>query len=151
MNKIKYKTGSLFDAEEGHILIHACNSKGVWGSGIAKQFKDRFPNSYLFYNLKCTSNNMVAKSISFNEKNYKICSLITSSGYSTLLDSKNEILVNTTLSLQNFIIENLDSCSTIKIASNKFNSGLFKVPWNETESILEVFVKRYNLNWTVYG
>ncbi|KAK4904538.1 ADP-ribose 1''-phosphate phosphatase, partial [Elasticomyces elasticus] len=33
--------GSLFDSPDGSALIHACNCMGVWGSGIANDFRER--------------------------------------------------------------------------------------------------------------
>lgn len=51
--EIKYIKGSLFDAPEGYILTHACNAQGVWGSGIAKEFKKRKPLAFKNYNLFC--------------------------------------------------------------------------------------------------
>lgn len=146
--EIKYVNGSLFDAPKDTLLVHACNAKGVWGSGIAAQFKKRFPKEFEEYNKYCKrfeSISIIGDSFTYND----VGCLITSSGYADGLDSKAEILVHTTLALD-------DLCSDIelrdnnKVASNMFNSGLFKVPWADTEPILSVFVKKYKLDWTVY-
>lgn len=135
---------SLFEAPGGSLLVHACNAKGVWGSGIAKEFKERFPTAYKRYNQFCQNKNPLGAGQLFEDNGYFIGCLITSSGFANSLDSKDAILVHTTLALKDLM-----SFQEMNIYSNKFNSGLFKVPWEETEKILKVFVERYDLNWTV--
>lgn len=46
---ITYKKMSLFDAPKETIIVHACNSQGMWGSGIAKPFAQNYPVSYESY------------------------------------------------------------------------------------------------------
>ncbi|CDM38007.1 hypothetical protein DTO013E5_8236 [Penicillium roqueforti] len=45
--------GNLFDAPNGAALIHACNCQGVWGAGIARAFRDRYPAAYDIYRNHC--------------------------------------------------------------------------------------------------
>jgi ADP-ribose 1''-phosphate phosphatase len=149
---IKYKKMSLFDSPEGSILAHACNAKGVWGRGIAKEFKDKFPNSFKEYNEFCKNQNTIGKSLlGSTENGYQVLSIVTSSDYGNHTDEYSEILANTTLALQDFMVRlaHMDAIYLGPIYSNKFNSGLFGVPWEWTEEILKVFIKKYNLNWTV--
>ncbi|WP_338067104.1 hypothetical protein [Paenibacillus silvae] len=49
---IKVIDGNLLDASED-IIGHQTNTKGVWGSGIAKAIKDRYPEAYPLYRLSC--------------------------------------------------------------------------------------------------
>ena len=53
---IQYKKMSLFDAPENSIITHACNAQGVWGSGIAKEFKKRYSNAFEVYYEHCNTN-----------------------------------------------------------------------------------------------
>jgi ADP-ribose 1''-phosphate phosphatase len=53
MSNIVYVNDDLFNAPKGSILAHACNCQGVWGSGVAKQFAERFPESYEDYKIVC--------------------------------------------------------------------------------------------------
>ena len=49
---ITYVKGDLLQAlknEDVDFIIHCCNSKGVMGSGIAKQIKEEFPDAYECY------------------------------------------------------------------------------------------------------
>ncbi|OKO97771.1 ADP-ribose 1''-phosphate phosphatase [Penicillium subrubescens] len=50
---IREVTGDLFDAPEGSGLIHACNTEGSWGAGIAQAFKERYPAAYRIYQSHC--------------------------------------------------------------------------------------------------
>lgn len=154
MSKLIYKKMSLFDSPEQSVLVHACNAQGVWGSGIAKEFHRRFPASERLYKDLCKDFGIVgtAQLISSYDtttgKTYWIGNLITSSGYGSTLDSKAEVLVNTILALQNLCF-NLESKGIKEVYSNKFNSGLFKVPWEETEAFLKIFIERYDLTWVI--
>lgn len=46
--KIEYRTGDMFTTEH-KLIMHGCNSKGVMGSGVAKQVKTLFPEAYEQY------------------------------------------------------------------------------------------------------
>ena len=48
LTKIVYKRGDIFNGDEP-ILIHGCNNRGVMGSGIAKQIRDKYPKAYTEY------------------------------------------------------------------------------------------------------
>ncbi|OJJ45751.1 hypothetical protein ASPZODRAFT_133621 [Penicilliopsis zonata CBS 506.65] len=45
--------GDLFAAPDGAALIHACNSQGSWGAGIANTFRIRYPAAYRMYRVHC--------------------------------------------------------------------------------------------------
>lgn len=40
--------GNVLDINVG-IIVHSCNNRGVMGSGIAKEIKERFPSVYAAY------------------------------------------------------------------------------------------------------
>jgi len=146
MSNIKYVKGNLFDlAPKGAYLAHACNCQGVWGSGIAVEFRKRFPKAYKQYVNICKE-----WSPEHNIGDYLILSdevvvLFTSKDYGQNKCHKDEILYNTESSLSN-IVENETSKITLHIP--KINSGLFGVPWEETEAILKKFDGK--LNFVVY-
>ncbi len=48
--KIIYKKGNLINATES-IIAHGCNNCGVMGSGVARQIRNIFPDSYHHYKL----------------------------------------------------------------------------------------------------
>src|SRR5579863_4862608 len=156
---IVYKKGSLFDAPPGSVLVHACNAQGMWGSGIAKEFAARFPESYEDYKTICSIDNFeVGQAFVLGRENeHRVGCLITSSNYGQLRDPKEVILKNTRTALRDILgITGKLNCwigDDETIHSCKFNAGLFGVPWEETEKILlEVLDEaRYNKEWTVWS
>lgn len=154
---VVHKKGSLFDAPQGSVLVHACNAQGVWGSGIAKQFHERFPNSYESYSAICQSGDVIGQGFVLNmENDYRVGCLITSNNYGNLRDPKEVILKNTKLALLDILgaTGRLDCYigEDVEIHSCKFNAGLFGVPWEETEKILLDVMNEigYNRVWTVW-
>lgn len=149
MSKIEYKKMSLFDAPPSSYLVHACNCRGVWGSGIAKEFKQRFPSSFEQYKSVCLEEEVLGAVLVTNEK---VVCLMTSKNYGKLVDEPYQILVNTTFALTElmFVLNELEE-EPITIYSNKFNSGLFNVPWEQTEYIINSLIKSNNLieKWIV--
>jgi O-acetyl-ADP-ribose deacetylase (regulator of RNase III) len=43
-----FEKGNLLDVESG-ILVHGCNCQGVWGSGVASQMKEKYPEAFKRY------------------------------------------------------------------------------------------------------
>lgn len=43
-----FKTGNILNVKEG-IIVHGCNTKGVMGSGLALQVKNKYPGAYFTY------------------------------------------------------------------------------------------------------
>lgn len=139
---------SLFDAPEGSVLVHACNMQGVWGSGIAVEFKKRFPNAFHQYKNACTQTGLGRVLFKEQSESHRVGILITSENYGKLKDSKEQIKINTTLALNDLCTDYPFGLETFY--SNKFNSGLFGVPWEETELILKTILKRHpNIAWIV--
>lgn len=140
---IKYSKKSLFsDETNGRILVHACNAQGVWGAGIAKEFKNKYHNDYVEYIKNCRH----SLGFAILTKN-KIGCLITSYSFGKDVDKPGSIIVNTVGALRDLIRQ---APVGSKFASNKFNSGMFNVPWETTEAILNHFVEAHGLDWTVY-
>lgn len=132
---IHYVKGSIFKAPRTQLLTHACNCQGVWGSGIALEFKNKFSEEYNLYQAYCDyyaknrhRSNLLGGALVINE----IGCLFTSENYGKLVDPPEKILYNTEYALKNLL-----STTTMDIAMPKINSGLFKVPWEQTAEIIE--------------
>lgn len=149
MGRLKHVKMNLFDAPEGSLLVHAVNGKGVWGKGIAKEFKERFPKAYELYQLHCENYEEPLEYpavVSPYENGYKIGSLLTSLNYGKQVSPKWEILKNTNKALEDlFTMFELPK----EIYSNKFNSEAFGVPWEESLEILLPFIEKCDILWTV--
>jgi ADP-ribose 1''-phosphate phosphatase len=143
---ITYKKMSLFDAPAESAIMHDCNALGIWASGIAKDFNQRFPKTFKEYNRYCTQNeqNPVGTVIVGFENDFVVGNLITSYGYGKEVDPPEEILKNTEKALHEFF-EYLEEEHITKVYCNKFNSGLFKVPWEDTEKLLEKAGKAFGV------
>lgn len=145
---------SLFDAPEGSLIVHACNCKGSWGSGIAKEFKERYYEAFKTYQILCWFDGGKSKPgkfdfISINKEKHDIGCLFTSYGYGKELDSEDVILINTILAVDSALTHAAIN-GTGYIFSNKFNSGLFKIPWEKTEKIINTLLPRYpTVKWIV--
>src|ERR1017187_2940649 len=144
---IKHAKMSLFDAPTGSILVHACNAQGAWGRGIAVEFKNRFPNAFVEYRQACSTYDYpVGHGWMFTDNWYKIGCLITSEHYGPRTDPEYKILINTKNALEDFLLH-LGKGDHV-VYSNKFNSGLFHVPWEKSEEILaKALEKNDNVTW----
>lgn len=52
MTKLIFKTGDLFSSD-APALAHGVNTKGAMGAGVAKGFKERWPDMYEEYRVQC--------------------------------------------------------------------------------------------------
>lgn len=66
-----------------NVIVHCCNNKGVMGSGVAKQIKDKYPTVYNAYRTNYEKHGLTLGqviSVIVNDKQY-ICNLIGQDGY----------------------------------------------------------------------
>jgi len=143
--ELRYVKGNLFDvAPQGSYLAHACNTQGSWGAGIAKTFLKNYPEDFTEYSVYCDAEDIIGTTLI--TKNKIIC-LHTSTFYGKKVNTGAQILVNTFNALEDLSAQLPAKAS---VYSNKFNSGLFNVPWEHTEYILEEFLKnRSDISWVV--
>ena len=161
---ISYENISLFDAPKESIIMHACNSQGMWGSGIAKPFAEKYPHSYKDYQNFCaqwnddergTAAGFAELSMFHESEPHWVGWIVTSHNYGNLKDSTELIKINTTLALREFckkvyLAYPKEDNPTIQVYSNKFNSGLFGVPWEESELILNTVLRDYKrIQWVI--
>lgn len=128
-----------------HIILHANNSKGRWGHGVAVCFAKRFPCAYKEHRERV---NRVGDGYFLSEGLYRIGCLITSKGYGVHKDPPSVILEHTDKSIENLLLFCPED--EITIHSPKINAGLFNVPWQKTKSVIkEVCEKSYKKVWWV--
>ncbi|KAF2672424.1 hypothetical protein BT63DRAFT_362830, partial [Microthyrium microscopicum] len=145
----------LFAAPENSILMHACNCQGDWGGGIALAFKKIYPNAYQFQRDYClrfvsakTSQQLVGTALLIppmdsGNKHFIGC-LFTSHRYGRAKDSPEKILESTKPAVEAMFTvinkwnerhEPEEQCQYMYMC--KINSGLFNVPWESTQEIIE--------------
>jgi ADP-ribose 1''-phosphate phosphatase len=145
---ITYKKGDvLSEAPKDGILVHSCNCRGVWGGGIAVQIKDKWPDAFAKYKFICDSNIAIPGEYLILAGEPHILCLLTSNGYGKFKDTREVILENTKKSLNSFMERYKDY--PLSLHSPKINSGLFGVPWELTEKVIDNIVKPPN-SWTVW-
>jgi len=142
---IVYHKGSLWDAPKDSVFAHACNCKGVWGSGIAVEFKERFPGAFSVYETLCRQaprrpvlGTIGAKptrgdaSYMVGDDGAVVC-LFTSEGYGPDVDDVPTIVDSTRRAIAKAVRYGVD------LTMPKINSGKFGVPWELTEAVLNEF------------
>lgn len=158
---LQYIKGDLFAHSSGQItlLAHACNPFGLWGGGIAAQFKKRYPSAFTLYADHCRKHgqSLLGKSLIIPTKEsdpgpgggkvYIGC-LFTSN-----FENTPEEIVQYTQSSMEELEQQLKQLLGVEQDSGKsvvnmpmINSGIFNVPWKDTEAVL----KTTNLHVNVY-
>lgn len=89
--------GNLLDNVHSGVIVHGCNSKGVMGSGFAKQVRDKYPKAFddyaarkQHYGLKM-GEVISTVTTDVNNKYLVICNAITQKEFGT---DKNVVYVN---------------------------------------------------------
>jgi ADP-ribose 1''-phosphate phosphatase len=144
---VTHVKGDLFDgAPDDALLVHACNAQGVWGGyqGIATQFKKRFPVAFVDYAHWCSQKDRTGEALISG----RVGCLVTSRGYGRRADPPYDIIRNTGFAIK-MLMPILGEFT--EIHSPRINSGLFRVPWAYTESLIWRAIKGKPVNWTVWG
>lgn len=145
-------TGDLLMAKEDLILAHAVNAQGVMGAGIAKAIRQKFPTNFFQYKEACENSDITGKCVLGITSSNMIANLCTSRGFGSEVDSEESILKNTILAIQD-MFDQLEKMYLPRkvICSNKFNSGIFNVPWEKTEAIIAKFMEKYtDYKWVIF-
>jgi ADP-ribose 1''-phosphate phosphatase len=165
--------GDLFAAPDNTVLVHACNTQGSWGAGIALEFHERYPEAFKQYEQHCLvdyhpiKNPVVTGSCLLippsedkpGAPKHWIACLFTSARYGKNKDS-NEMILSATASAFRTMLEHLhlfDAAGKLpeitEIRMCRINAGLFNVKWKDTKKVLEGFVaaKSSGLGLHVYS
>ena len=139
--------GDLFDAPRGSLIVHACNTEGVWGAGIAASFAQFYPSYYLAYRALCIKKgeSLLGTALLLQGKWHRVGCLFTSSGFGRKALYQDEIILNTRKSLVDLFSQ---ISNTEVVNMPKINSGLFRVPWEKTEAVVREFEDKEIRIWT---
>ncbi|KAF2733642.1 hypothetical protein EJ04DRAFT_467989 [Polyplosphaeria fusca] len=138
--------GDLFDAPENAVLVHACNTQGSWGAGIAAEFRKRYPEAYKKYRDWCAARPVAGTCFLIppcekeGPKHWIGC-LFTSKGFGKKKDTKSAIVKNTGPAVKQLLQQILEQTTKGEqitgVRMCKINAGLFRVPWIETMGELQ--------------
>ncbi|USW57022.1 Putative Macro domain-containing protein [Septoria linicola] len=150
--KITETIGDIFSAPPNSILIHACNTEGTWGAGIAKAFHSHYPSAFESYKTHCQLNGgeLIGKALLIppqdDEKHFIGC-LFTSIAKGARKDSPDRILRATGPAMRDLMRQvrswNVNGTKDGKgkkvgeVRMCKINSGLFNVKWEKTREALQ--------------
>ncbi|KAF2844565.1 hypothetical protein T440DRAFT_473287 [Plenodomus tracheiphilus IPT5] len=153
--EVENHSGDMFDAPPRTVLIHACNSIGKWGAGIAVEFKRRYPKAFGVYHGYCkwkwdpridpvpTGSALLIPPL--DEQGHWIACLFTSSRIGKEKDSSDTIVRNTIQAVQDLLelVETVDREAVHGQQSEigdlrmcKINSGKFGVEWARTKTAI---------------
>lgn len=111
-SKLKYIQGDLFSAPHNAILVHACNTRGSWGAGIALAFKNQYPAQYETYQTHCKlyGPSLIGSCLLLPGTSgaHSIACLFTSRAYGKHKDSPQDILIATRAALGDLLDQNKD-------------------------------------------
>lgn len=154
MLRLNYHQGDIFSAPPNALLIHACNTQGSWGAGIAAAFKDRYPAAYQVYNSHCIKAHnprtdpvetgsalLIPPSETDEASQHYIGCLFTSARYGRAKDRPEEILTATGSAVRDLLQQvremEKDGKEVSGVRMCKINSARFGVPWERTVEVLE--------------
>lgn len=153
MGGITYIKGDILQvAGIPRILLHSCNCNGSWGGGIAYQLALRYPDAEKEYMERCERHvvGLLGKCqlLKTEEDPNLIIGCLFTAAFGGSDQNDSYILKYTKSALDNFKsqIEQDETLKNHKIIMPKINSGIFGVPWQLTEKILE----ESGLDITVY-
>ncbi|KAJ7745437.1 hypothetical protein DFH07DRAFT_16528 [Mycena maculata] len=134
-HKITHIKADIFAAPPNTILVHACNTRGSWGAGIAVAFQARYPAAFVEYKNTCKKQGeeLLGTCLLIRGETHDVACLFTSKDYGRRVDSPAEILKATRLAVADLLRQNEEGK---ELHSCRFNSEKFGVPWEETEKVL---------------
>lgn len=165
-SNIQYICGDLFNSQPPQsVLGHSCNCVGSWGGGIALQFKKLFPEAHRQYVNHCKAansnpENLLGTCLLIQSNDYWIACLFTSVGNSSSRcgapRSPKDIIIDATRAAMGDLLRQLHTdpyISTLHPGNEYFpiinlpqiNAGLFCVPWNETEQVIQEFPYKFRV------
>jgi ADP-ribose 1''-phosphate phosphatase len=150
--RLIHHTGDMFSAPPSTLLIHACNTQGHWGAGIALAFKTRYPAAYAAHRDFCTKEHSKQDSVPtgtaqllapVDNGQHWIGCLFTSKKYGKAKDKPDVILRNTEMAVQMLLeLVKMKGAEVGDVRMCKVNSGKFGVEWERTEEVLKGIVLR---------
>jgi ADP-ribose 1''-phosphate phosphatase len=151
------KQGNIFEQPVvvPTVRVHAVNCEGVMGAGVAVLFRKNYKKGYHEYRRYCleAAHSMVGEATvhdaDFDGDLSKMGCLYTSELKSSKRDPVAEIVKATALAIPKLLHQCVQKKIT-EIHSVKINAGLFGVPWELSEAIIQASLGNHPINWTVW-
>lgn len=139
-------TGDFFDSK-CQTLVNAVNCVGVMGSGIALEFKSRFPEMFLDYRKRCVRRNLMP-GFPYIYKNDRIAKYVLNFPTKDhwLSDSKLEYIVD---GLQ-YLTTHYQQWGITSIAVPPLGCGRGRLKWSVVEPILHQYLNELSIPVELY-
>lgn len=156
--RLIYKTGSIFESPPAEtIFIHSCNCKGIWGKGVALEFRQRYSEAFQVHSDFCKPlkpRELLGKSMLIppteskfsegDEKHHYIGCLFVKESFGAPKDDAERVSIKfaTKLAMKQLmegLVEQRKAglMHVQEIRMPKINSRIFQVEWEETAKVLE--------------
>lgn len=131
MNNIIFKkNGNIFN-EKSQALVNPVNCVGVMGAGLAKKFKNMFPDNYKHYRESCLNKSLIIGNVFvFKEKDRIIINLPTKNHWKD--NSKLDYISNSVDAMSKVIQEK----KITSVALPALGCGLGGLEWKNVKEIL---------------
>ena len=92
------------------ILVHACNTQGSWGAGIALSFKKKYPAQFKVYEAHCEEHGqaLIGTCLLIPGETHDIACLFTSRRYGRRKDNPEDILSATQMAVGDLTRQNVN-------------------------------------------
>jgi len=160
---ITYRTGDLFTAPPGSILVHSCNAQGIWGAGVALQMKNRYWEGFQDFKkwlryLSAYQGQPLGHTrlLDRHSSSHSIASMVVSNGLGSSVDSPGVILEHTSMAIRHLLLQEIQGAVEQKrpvreLHSPRINAGLFNVPWERTEAVIRERLAAFNNSLPFHG
>lgn len=143
---VKYIKGNIFEST-CEAIVNPVNCVGVMGAGLAKQFKERYPDNYIAYRNFCKKNLMKIGTILIVEPELTIFTILN---FPTKIhwkdSSKLEYIEKGLFALVN-VIEH-DKFESVAIP--KLGCGLGGLEWEEVKQLFVKYLEELDCNIECY-
>lgn len=134
MGRICYIKGNIFDSS-ADAIVNTVNTDGVMGKGIAKEFKDRYPDMYTKYKEKCVDGSLdIGKIMIYRGNNRKIILFPTKKHWRA--PSRIEYIE---MGLRK-IVSDCDKLQVSSIAFPKLGCGNGGLSWDDVRRLMEKYL-----------
>lgn len=136
---LKHVAGDLF-AHNGEVTFaHSCNPFGLWGGGIAVVFKKQFPSAYKAYARHCQGKVQLGSCyvVRLDESDPGNANRASPAYIACLFTSDFKTSPETIVEHTRLAMAELAAQTSLPVCMPKINSGIFNVPWEDTERVLE--------------
>lgn len=169
--QLLYSDADIFTAGPDAVLIHACNTRGVWGSGIALALKQRYPRQFAVYERYCRDHDpssllgtclLIGPSNALSARvtsTHWIACLFTNKDIGRDLQTQTRLqrqILGDTKSAMSNLLEHVvharqSGMALADLHMPQINSGSFRIPWPLTVEALGSFAAPYSHDsWQIH-